>query len=33
MRDMREAYYSGEGKVAAKQFADEVIAMKQLCFE
>jgi hypothetical protein len=33
MRDMREAYYSGNGQVTAKQFADEIIAMKQLCFE
>jgi len=33
MREMREAYYSGQGKVVAKQFADEIIAMKQLCFD
>lgn len=33
MRSLREAFYSGEAKVVAKKFSDEIINMKQLCFE
>jgi len=33
MTEMREAYYSGKGQVAANLFAQEVINFKQLCFE
>ena len=33
MSDMREAYYSGKSKVEAKRYADEIRAMKELCFE
>lgn len=31
--EMREAYYSGKGQVAANTFAQEIMNMKQLCFE
>lgn len=31
--EMREAYYSGRGQVAANMFAQEIMNFKQLCFE
>jgi hypothetical protein len=33
VKEMREAYFSGRAKVQANQFAQEIVAMKQLCFE
>lgn len=33
MQDMREAYYSNRGTVPAARYAQEVMAMKQLCHE
>jgi hypothetical protein len=30
VRDLRDAYYQGSSKVAPHQFAQEIIAMKQL---
>jgi hypothetical protein len=33
MKDLRVAYYAGKGMVSAKQYADEIINMKQLCFD
>lgn len=30
--ELREAYFSGEGTVKAKDFVDEIQAMKELCF-
>jgi hypothetical protein len=31
--DLREAYFSGEAKVEAKAFVDEIQTMKELCFD
>lgn len=33
MADMREAYFSGKGQVVACSFAQEIMNMKQLCFD
>lgn len=33
VKEMREAYYSGTGTVKAHQYAQQVIAVKQLCFD
>jgi len=32
VKGLRDAYYQGTAKVSPHQFAQEVIAMKQLCF-
>jgi len=33
IKDLREAYYSNKAMVKACQFAQQVVNMKQLCFE
>lgn len=33
IKDMREAYFNGQGTVQAHQFATTITAMKQLLFE
>lgn len=33
VKEMREAYYAGTGMVKAHQYAQTVIAVKQLCFD
>jgi hypothetical protein len=33
IRDLREAFFSGDAKVSAQQYASAIISMKQLCFE
>lgn len=33
IKDLREAYFSGQSKVQAHQYAQAIVAMKQLCFE
>lgn len=33
MKDIRAAYFSGSGKIVAKDFAREIQDFKQLCFE
>lgn len=32
MKELREAYYSNKGNVKAHMYAQQVIAMKQLCY-
>ena len=31
--DLREAFFSGQGKVSAHQYSMEIVSVKQLCFE
>jgi NADH:ubiquinone oxidoreductase subunit D len=33
MQQMREAFYSGQAKVVANQYAQQIQHFKQLCFE
>lgn len=33
IRDLREAFFSGEAKVSAQQYAAAIVSIKQLCFE
>ncbi len=33
MQDLREAFFSGQAKVAAHQYSQQIIAVKQLCFD
>lgn len=33
MNDMREAFFSGRGKVSAHQYSREVMAFKEMCFD
>lgn len=33
IKDLREAFFSGQAKVQAHQYALEIVACKQLCFE
>jgi len=33
IKDLREAYFSGQAKVAAHQYSTAIVSMKQLCFE
>ena len=33
IKDLREAFFSGQGKVSAHQYAMEIVSVKQLCFE
>ena len=33
IKDLREAYFSGQSKVAAHQYSQTIIAVKNLCYE
>ncbi len=33
IKDLREAFFSGQAKVPAHQYAMEIVSVKQLCFE
>jgi len=33
IKDLREAFFSGQAKVSAHQYSTAIVSMKQLCFE